>query len=63
MNKIRLIIAMVFLIEVIVGLMHLICIVSKNKFPKEFYLIAPVFMLFIIIFSILITPILNWIIG
>jgi uncharacterized membrane protein YphA (DoxX/SURF4 family) len=63
MNTIRLIIAMVFLAEVIVGLMHLICIVSKKEFPKEFYLIAPVFMLFVIIFSILITPILNWIIG
>jgi hypothetical protein len=67
MNILRFIIAMIFLAEVIVGLMHLICIVSKNEFPnefpKEFYLIAPIFILFIIIFSMLITPVLNWIVG
>jgi hypothetical protein len=63
MNILRFIIAIIFLSEVILALLHLICIMYENKFPKQFYLIAPVFIIFIIIFTMLITPVFNWIAG
>lgn len=64
MEKLRLILAMLFLVEIIVALMHLaVFVFSEEEYPLEFYWIAPIFILINILFAMLITPVLNWIVG
>lgn len=64
MEKLRSTLALLFLTEAIVALMHLVAVIfSEKDFPIDMYWMAPIFIIVIILFEILIAPILSWIAG
>ena len=64
MEKFRFILAVLFMTEVITGIMHLVIgIILKQPYPLIMYVIMPLFILACVFICFILTPILDWIIG
>jgi hypothetical protein len=62
MEKFRFILALLFLTEVIVGIMHIVLGVFFNKtYPLIMYIIMPLAILACVLIAFILSPILDWI--